>query len=56
MKQIKAKGIEVVIYEPVMKESEFKKISDIIVANRLEDSIMNIVDKVYTRNIFNSDS
>jgi len=68
MKRIKAKGIEVVIYEPVMKEKEFfhsrviveleefKSICDVIVANRLEDGIMDIKDKVYTRDIFNSDS
>ncbi|MCD6212698.1 MAG: nucleotide sugar dehydrogenase [Sulfurovum sp.] len=68
MKRIKAKGIEVVIYEPVFKEDEFfhskvikdldefKKISDVIVANRLSDSIMDIKDKVYTRDIFHSDS
>ena len=68
MKRIKAKGIEVVIYEPACEDDtffnsrvikdldEFKKISDVIVANRLSDSIMDIKDKVYTRDIFNSDS
>ena len=68
MKRVKAKGIEVVIYEPVMKEEtffnskvmtdleEFKKISDIIVANRLSTDIEDVKEKVYTRDIFNSDS
>ena len=67
MKRIKAKGIEVVIYEPTFKEDEFfhskvikdlnkfKKMSDIIVANRISDDIIDVIDKVYTRDIFNSD-
>jgi len=68
MKRIKAKGIEVVVYEPVLEEDEFfksrvikdleefKKISDVIVANRLSEAIMDVKEKVYTRDIFNSDS
>ena len=64
MKRIKGKGIEVVVYEPALKEEtfynskvikdldEFKEISDIIVANRMDDEIEDVVDKVYTRDIY----
>lgn len=68
MKRVKAKGIEVVVYEPAMTEDdffksrvihdleEFKRISDVIVANRLSDDILDVKDKVVTRDLFGRDS
>ncbi|MCJ8215701.1 MULTISPECIES: nucleotide sugar dehydrogenase [Aeromonas] len=67
MKRIKAKGIEVVVYEPSIREpdfyrsevitelSEFKSICDVILANRMHPELVDVIDKVYTRDIFGYD-
>lgn len=68
MKRIKAKGIEVIVYEPVLEEEffynsrviadldEFKKLSTVIVANRLTDDLIDVKDKIYSRDLFGCDA
>jgi len=67
MKRLKAKGVEIIVYEPVLKEPEFyhsrvvndlatfKREAEVIIANRVTDDIRNVINKVYTRDLFCND-
>ena len=56
MKRIKAKGIKVVVYEPVLQDLEaFKQVSDVIVANRVTDDIRDVEAKIFTRDLSGTD-
>lgn len=67
MKRIKAKGIEVTVYEPALKEEQFfrsrviadfdtfKETSDVIIANRLTEDLQDVLPKIYTRDLYGAD-
>ena len=67
MKRLKAKGVKIFVYEPLLKENyffnsevindlnRFKKVSDMIIANRNHDDLIDVKDKIYTRDLFNVD-
>ena len=67
MKRLKAKGVKIFVYEPLLKQNyffnsevindlnRFKKVSDMIIANRNHDDLIDVKEKIYTRDLFNVD-